>query len=298
MPDTPANTPEEWRLSELNQTIEQLEAQSAQLQAEHQTLAKDASRASRQVAYLRAARVLRAPAASFDLWPLGVLVVGPLTAGFLSLALIAGVSGSTLAGVLAFILAAGLSALGLAALLYHPPHPELAAALAEAESRRQFTAIQSKGSVKQLATVSERLTAAIAQRRDLMASGQVQRAALLQRDWKTMPEAEWEDFVVEACRTLGASVDRLPRSNQNVANLVARYRGHSVAIVTHGEGHTVNSSAVQAALTSMPRMGCGRAAVIINRRFTGAAQDFARHNGCTAIGLEEFPDFVLGKIEL
>jgi hypothetical protein len=135
-----------------------------------------------------------------------------------------------LAGVLAFILAAGLSALGLAALLYHPPQAELAAALAEAESRRQFTAIQSKGSVKQLATVNERLTAAVGQRRDLMASGQVQRAALLQRDWKTMPEAEWEDFVVEACRTLGASVDRLPRSNQNVANaatgLRARRRHH------------------------------------------------------------------------
>lgn len=298
MSDTPANTPEEWRLSELNRTIEQLEAQSAQLQAEHQTLAKDASRATRQVAYLRAARALRAPAASFDLWPLGVLVVGPLTAGFLSLVLIAGVTGSNLAGVLAFILAAGLSALGLAALLYHPPQPELTAALADAESRRQFSAIQSKGSVKQLATVNERLTASIAQRRELMASGQVQRAALLQRDWKTMPETEWTDFVVEACRTLGASVDRLPRTNQNAANLVARYRGHAVAIVTYGEGANVNSSAVQAALTSKQRLGCDRVAVIINRRFTGAAQDFARHNGCVAIGLEEFPDFVLGKIEL
>ncbi|MBA3481893.1 MAG: restriction endonuclease [Pirellulales bacterium] len=298
MPDTPANTPEEWRLSELNQSIEQLEAQSTQLQVEHHTLAKDVSRATWQVVYLRAARALRAPAASFDLWPLGVLVVGPLTAGFLSLVLIAGVTGSNLAGVLAFILAAGLSALGLAALLYHPSQVALPAAVAEAESRRQFTAVQSKGSVKQLATVNERLTAAIAQRRDLMASGLVQRAALLQRDWKTMPDAEWEDFVVEACRTLGASVDRLPRSNQNAANLVARYRGHSVAIVTYGEGHNVNSSAVQAALTSMQRLGCGRAAVIINRRFTGAAQDFARHNGCKAIGLEEFPDFVLGKVEL
>jgi hypothetical protein len=38
--------------------------------------------------------------------------------------------------------------------------------------------------------------------------------------------------------------------------------------------------------------------VIINRRFTGAAQDFAQRNGCTAIGTGEFPDFVMGKVEL
>ena len=42
---------------------------------------------------------------------------------------------------------------------------------------------------------------------------------------------------------------------------------------------------------------CDSCAVVVNRRFTGAAQDFAQRNGCAAIGAGEFPDFVLGKIE-
>jgi hypothetical protein len=36
----------------------------------------------------------------------------------------------------------------------------------------------------------------------------------------------------------------------------------------------------------------------VNRRFTGAAQDFARANGCVAIGASEFPDFVLGNLDI
>jgi HJR/Mrr/RecB family endonuclease len=69
-------------------------------------------------------------------------------------------------------------------------------------------------------------------------------------------------------------------------------------VVTRGEGAAVNSEAVQQARAAMDRHWATRAAVIINRRFTGAAQDFARHNGCTAIGRDEFPDFVLGKMSL
>jgi HJR/Mrr/RecB family endonuclease len=68
--------------------------------------------------------------------------------------------------------------------------------------------------------------------------------------------------------------------------------------MTQGESHVVNSATIQAALASKDRHQCDSCAVIINRRFTGAAQDFARRNGCTAIGASEFPDFVLGKTGL
>jgi HJR/Mrr/RecB family endonuclease len=60
----------------------------------------------------------------------------------------------------------------------------------------------------------------------------------------------------------------------------------------------VNSATVQQALAAKDLHHCDSCAVVINRRFTGAAQDFAQRNGCRAIGANEFPDFVLGKIEL
>ena len=69
-------------------------------------------------------------------------------------------------------------------------------------------------------------------------------------------------------------------------------------MTTQGEGHNIGSKTIQHALAGRDRHRCDTCAVVINRRFTGAAQDFAQRNGCAAIGVTEFPDFVLGKIEL
>ena len=71
-----------------------------------------------------------------------------------------------------------------------------------------------------------------------------------------------------------------------------------IAIITEAKDHNVSSAAIQLALAAKSRHSADSSAIIINRRFTGAAQDFARHNGCAAIGAGEFPDFVMGKIEL
>ncbi|HEX6963473.1 MAG TPA: restriction endonuclease, partial [Lacipirellula sp.] len=191
-----------------------------------------------------------------------------------------------------------IGAVALASLLFRPASSMLPSAIEE-------TAAHLELDESQLREVSDRLTLArgrqrdlIDERRELMASGKVQRAALLQREWKAMPEHEWEDFVVEVCRTLGASVERSPRSRERGAGFIADFGDRRVVIVTAGEGHVVNSSAVQQALAAQKSLGAHRCAVIVNRRFTGAAQDFARHNGCVAIGLEEFPDFAMGKLTL
>jgi HJR/Mrr/RecB family endonuclease len=113
-----------------------------------------------------------------------------------------------------------------------------------------------------------------------------------------MRGGEWEDYVVEVLRTHGATVERTGRIAGEDANLVADFGPRRVAVFTEGEGHNVASSTIQQAIASRERHRCDTSAVIINRRFTGAAQDFARRNGCAAIGSSEFPDFVLGKIEI
>jgi hypothetical protein len=294
----PANTPEEWRLSELNQSIERLQADAQQLELDRARLSKSARRAGRQFRWLQVAAKLRQPARSFALWPLGVLAIGPLMAGIAVLILVELITGSLPLAMLAFITALAITALCLAMLLYQPPDAALPAAMEQAGAAALLADSQLKEVVERLTIAQARLRDLIEERRELMASGKVQRAALLQRDWKTMPEAEWEDFVVEVCRTLGAAVERLPRTSDKSANLLANFGDRRVAIVTIGEGHVVNSSAVQNALAGQKRHGAERCAVIINRRLTGAAQDHARHNRCSAIGLEEFPDFVMGKLEL
>ncbi len=113
-----------------------------------------------------------------------------------------------------------------------------------------------------------------------------------------MRGAEWEDFVVEVLRTLGAKVERTGRIVGQDANLIADFSPRRVALLTEGEGHPAASSTIQQAFAAKDRHRTDSCAVIINRRFTGAAQDFAQRKGCTAIGMSEFPDFVMGKIQL
>jgi hypothetical protein len=294
----PANTPEEWRLAELNQAIERLQGEIDELETSRTKLNKSASRAAWRIRWLQTAGRLRAPGQSFALWPIGVLAVGPLLAGILCLIIVDMIIGWLPLAILAFFAAALGSAALLALLLRWPASAVLPAAVDEARAAHSLSESQLKEVAHRLMQARARQRDLIDERRALMASGKVQRAALLQRPWKAMPEVEWEDFVVEVCRTLGATVERLPRTVDKGGNLLANFGDRRVAIVTVGEGHVVNSSAVQNALAGQKRHGCERCAVIINRRFTGAAQDHARHSGCAAIGLEEFPDFVLGKLEI
>src|SRR5688500_16744761 len=108
----PANTPEQWRLTELNQSIERLEAESARLAAERAALAKASLRGARRLYYLRMARAVRAPAASFELWPIGLLVAGSFFVGFLLLTVVSIATHSNAAGFLALLVGAAVAALG------------------------------------------------------------------------------------------------------------------------------------------------------------------------------------------
>jgi hypothetical protein len=293
----PAEATSKRPLTQLNHEIEATEVDAARLEAERRIISKQASRARRRLHYLQLARWLRKRNASVELWPIIVLLVG-----------------SGLIGVLAFIVvhlifdSVGLAFLGLLAgigggvtvfsgLMYRPPDSLLPAAINEAESHARLVEGRLKEKVERITETKQRLERLVHERRDQIASGKLQKAALLQRNWKSMRDAEWEDFVVEVCRTLGATVERTGRSSDG-ANLIAIIGLHRVAVLTQGEGHNVSSDTIRQALTARDNNRCDSCAVIINRRFTGAAQDFAQRNGCTAVGSGEFPDFVMGKIEL
>jgi Restriction endonuclease len=294
----PADTPAEQQLTKLNQEIEQLEAESARLEGERGVLAKEASRTVRRFRYLGLARSVRRPTASFEMWPIAALVLGPIITGVLLFVIVNLITGSFGLAFLGFLIGATAGLALVASLLYRPADAILPAAIAEADSQRRVSQVRLEETTERLAAAKDQLKTLLEDRRALMASRKVQLAALLQREWKSMPEAEWEDFVVEVCRTLGATVDRTRRTTDADANLIAEFGNRRIAVVTQAEEHIVNSSAVQHALAGKERHHCASSAIILNRRFTGAAQDYAQRNGCTLVGIEQFPDFVLGKIEV
>lgn len=285
-------------LTELNHQIEQLEVDASRLETEKSAVAKDAARVARRLRYLHLARWIRKPAATMEMWPFAVLLVGPLAVGILVLIFVQLLTGSYPLAFFAFLLGI-VGGVGLfASLVYVPSDAQLPAAIGDAEAKSRLEAARLSEKTERLTEVNQRLERLIEERRDQIASGKLQRAALLQRNWKAMRGAEWEDFVVEVCRTHGAKVDRTGRVGGEDANLIADFGNRRVALFTEGEGHHVASSTIQQAIAAKERHGCQSCAVVINRRFTGAAQDFAKRNGCAAIGTTEFPDFVLGKIEL
>lgn len=285
-------------LTQLNHDIEEAEAEAARLDAERRTIARDAARASRRLRYFHLARRIRAPRESLELWPMAVMLFGPILFGIVALVIVHLPTGSYPLAFFAFLLGivAGVGVFG--SLLYQPGDTLLPAAIVEAEAQSRLNNARLSEKLSRIAEVKQRLQQLVEERRDQIASGKLQRAALLQRNWKTMKGPEWEDFVVEVLRTHGGKVERTGRSGGDDANLLVDLGPRRVALFTEGEAHVVDSSTIQKAIAARDRHRCDSCAVVINRRFTGAAQDFAQRNGCTAIGVSEFPDFVLGKIEL
>lgn len=285
-------------LTQLNRDIEATEAELSRLEADRSSVARMNARASRRVKLLRFARWTRKPTVALDLKTIVVLLIESCGVAVLFFLILLIASGSFSLAFLGLLIGFALAAAGLSVLLYKPPDELLPATIAEAESHLQLLQARHQEKVERIKETKDRLERLLGERRDQIASGKLQKAALLQRNWKSMPEHEWEDFVVEVCRTLGAKVERTPRDGGNSPNLVADFAGRRVALVTRAENHNVGSSTIQQALASQARNACNSCAVIINRRFTGAAQLFAEHNGCAVIGVAEFPDFVMGKIDL
>ena len=286
------------QLTQLNREIEEAEAEASRLETERAAVAKDAARARRLLRYLRFVRWFRRPAATFEVWPTAAMIVGPAVVGVVLLIVSHLILDSFPLALLMFIVGLAAGAALFAALLYRPADAVLESATAETEAKCRLENARLAEKTLRLTEVNQRLHRLIDERRDQIATGKLQRAALLQREWKSMRGAEWEDFVVEVCRTLGAAVDRIARTGPDDANLIVDFGNRRVAVFTQGEGHNVSSATIQQALAAKERHRCDSCAVVINRRFTGAAQDFAHRHGCRAIGASEFPDFVLGKIEL
>jgi hypothetical protein len=301
---------------QLNHDIGQLETESARLEIERTALAKSTSHSARRRRYLHLASTIRKPAASFHLWPLAVLSVGPLVFGVV-LAIVLGLFSAPTSIVLAgFVVAAVAGVAILASLLYRPSDAALPAALSEAESKWQFERGHLEEINRQIAEVRQHLKKLHATRRQLSSSDKLQRAMLLQRNWKAMRGIEWEDYLVEVCRTLGAHVDRVPNAAYVPASrakpvaagrktivspanhLIVTLSPRRIAVAPVAGINPFHPAAAQQTLNELATHGCDTTAIIVNARLTAGTRELAAHRNCTLFGEEEFPDFVLGKLTL
>jgi hypothetical protein len=308
------STPPDIDPAALGREVAQLETETARLEVDRATLAGNVSRLSRRQRYLRLARWIRRPAASMPVFPLILLGIGPLVLGVALVIVLSFLIGSWAIsfGGLLIGLFGGLVA--LAALLFQPASSELERVLAENEAALTSESAKLREATAAAAESKSRLAELHGHRQSLAQSDQLQRAMLLQRNWKTLRGGEWEDYIVEVCRTLGANVQR--GDKMGIADLlgpsagargVIRYEPTTlfvtfsprrIAVAAITDVNPFHAAAVRQMVDALAQKGCDELGIVTNARVTEGSREYARSRRCTLIGLEEFPDFVLGKMPL
>jgi hypothetical protein len=300
----------------LKREIAQLETEAARLELDRAPLAKTVARLDRRSRYLRLARWFRSPAESFPAYPLLVFAIGPLLIGVVVLIMLSMLLDSWPLAVGGFLIGLVSGATTLASLLYRPTSELLPSAITETEAKRQIESPRLQETVSAIAELNRRLAFLHEQRRELATSDKLQRAMLLQRDWKALRGSEWEDYVVEVCRTLGANVQRAETSaaspvapsapatgprgviRRTPTTLFVTFSPRRLAVAAVSEINPFHAAAVRQIIDDLAQKGCDELGIITNARLTAGSKEFARSRRCMLIGEVEFPDFVLGKISL
>jgi len=297
----------------LQRELAQLESEAKQLEIDRAPRARSVARLRRRSRYLRLAQWFRAPAATWTAYPVIVFAAGPVAVGIVAFILTSMVFSSWLSAVGGLFIGSLGGAALLASLLYRPSDELLLGAIAETDAKLENEASRLQETVAAIAEHNRRLTLLHEQRRDLATSDKLQRAMLLQREWKSMRGSEWEDYVVEVCRTLGANVQRAEAADVRAATPAAGPRGvirrppttlyvtfspRRIAVAAVSEIAPFHAAAVRQIIDELAQQGCDELGILTNTRLTAGSKEYARSRRCTLIGQDEFPDFVLGKSNL
>jgi restriction system protein len=295
------------RIAALDEDIARAKVAVAGIKANRAPLERAAGRARRLVSWLKLKRWIRGPARHYDLWKVGLLLTGAalvvaicfvLTDLFIdsvNLALYASIVGGAAAGGI------------LTGLLYFPNDSRLVAAIVDAE-------IQLKAASGQLANqcatdglqqrqlklkelMAERCCQLVKLRAEI-ASEMRHRRSLLEQDWRSMRDYEWEEFLVRVFNALGAKAQRIGGAGDQGVDLIIEIGPRRIAVQAKGYLNSVSNKAIQEAFTGMVHHGCTDCAVITNSRFTKGAYDVAVSTGCILIGEDEFPNLVIGDLKL
>jgi hypothetical protein len=308
-------TPSDFDPATLNREIAQLETESARLASERTNAAAKVAHLRRRIRYLRLARQFRSPSRSLANFPLLALAIGPLVCGVAAFIAVNLVGASWSAAMFGFLVAAAACGLVLAALLFHPADAVLTSMLAEVEAQLSIEESRLSEKAAAIADLQQQLDVLQEHRHEFGKGEKLQRAMLLQRNWKAMRGGEWEDFVVEVCRTLGANVQRGATPTGPISSEVPATGARGVirrlpttlyvtlspkrfAVAAISDINPFHAAAVRQVIDYLAQQGCDDLGIITNTRLTAGSKEFAKSRHCTLIGEEEFPDFVLGKSTL
>lgn len=276
------------QLAELNQRIANSEAKRSGLQQQRSKAKRAVVIAGTRHVYRRLQLALRAPSKSFNLWPLGVMLTGPMVPGFIAFALTL----SFVAFVIVAIITAGL----LACLMFVPDSLTLPALARNAESELLAAQTHSDRIRVDLANVEHALRTDKQAREAIAKSVQYKRELLLQRNWKAMRGPEWEAFLADVFYLLGAVIEPTGKSGDQGVDLIVTLGQRRYAIQAKGYVSSVGNSAVQEAVAGMAHYRCNCSAVVTNSRFTAGAIALAESNCCLLIGEDQIRAFVLGQL--
>lgn len=283
------------RIESLKQEVDALSSSLSDLEKQLRT-----SRLSLQYARLRAwyfacATQLRKPLEQYSLWFLGVILVGSASAAaVIFLLLYLSNVPATVIGIISLLIGLGAAAL-LAAMMTMPTTANLPAQIDEENSHIQDQREQiatHKTNANSLRQKRASLRGAI---RELQQSDQLQRELLLQENWQEMQSAEWENFLVEVFRWLGAQAELNRTGEDPSVNILVRFGALRIAVQARSGEDLVNHKAVRELVVGKAHYGCERAAIITNGRFTKSAIDLAASNSCFLIGRSNFEAFVMGS---
>jgi hypothetical protein len=286
------------KLASIEDGISECLAKVDSLEKQKPLLAAAAQVGRRKLAYFRLARITRKPSEQYSLWQAGLLLVvagAGFAAGFIVLDLL---SCAAPTSVFFGIVASLAFVSGVGVLFHYPSEAALPAKLHDAETAVYNYESQLREQLETLSQVKTRLESLIAERTHILKSVEWHRAALLNRDWRSLRDEAWENYLVEVFSALGASPRRTGKSGDQGVDIVVEWDECCIAVQAKGYHHTVSNNAVQEAVAGMAHYGCTSSAVITNSRFTAGAVELAKSNRCALVDEFQFPDFVMGKRRL
>jgi len=286
------------QLAELNRRIGDSEAMRTGLQQQRSTANRAVFHAGIGHAYRRMQQALRSPARSFNLWPLGVMLVGPLISGSLTFAFAQIFSGSFATAFASFLAIAGLTASLLACLLFVPNNARLELLARDAQDKLRDAQTHADSIRLELSNVEHAIKIDTQSRDEIAKSVQYKRELLLQQNWKAMRGPEWEAFLADVFHLLGGVIEPTGKSGDQGVDLIVDIGRRRYAIQAKGYVNSVGNSAVQEAVAGMAHYRCNCSAVVTNSRFTAGAIALAESNCCLLIGEDQIPAFVLGQLPL
>ncbi len=178
------------------------------LEKQRPTFAKTADNARWRLRYLRLARRLRVPSESYGLRQPGLLMVSADAAGVFCFVILDLLSLSGMTSFYLSIVGAIAAACVVGVLFHYPSDSALPTVTGEAELIQHDFDGRLINLSHELVATRTRLESPSKERAEIIKSVEWRRAALLNREWRSLRDDAWEDYLVEVFSALGATPKR------------------------------------------------------------------------------------------